>query len=66
MGHLRRRGSLKDMHYLSAMRPLGLSGSGSYENGSSFKVVPMKEKTQTSLMQSKSFGEREGLANETS
>ncbi len=42
------------------------SDSGSYENGSSFKVVPMEKKTQTSLMHRKRLGEREGLANETS
>jgi hypothetical protein len=30
-------------------------GSGSYENGSSFKVVPMEKKTQTSIMHIKRF-----------
>jgi hypothetical protein len=35
--------------------PHTLPGSGSYENGSSFKVVTMEKKTQTSIMHIKRF-----------
>ncbi len=43
-----------------------LSGSGSHENGRSFKVVAMEKKVQTSIVHEQGFGERECFANKAS
>ncbi len=41
-------------------------GSGSHENGRSFKVVAMEKKVQTSIVHEQGFGERECFANKAS
>jgi hypothetical protein len=41
-------------------------GSGSHENGSSFKVIAMEKQVQTRLMHQQRFGERERFANKGS
>ena len=38
-------------------------GSGSHENGRSFKVVAMEKKVETRIMHEQRFGERERFAN---
>ncbi len=46
--------------------PAWKAGSGSHENGRSFKVVAMEKKVQTSIVHEQGFGERECFANKAS
>src|SRR6266496_2698945 len=43
--------------------PSSPQGSGSHENGRSFKVVAMEKNVQTCIMHEQRFGERECFAN---